>query len=74
MRYLRFIFLAPIVFNFSLVISKKNTKNMQITKSQKHFFTINLDPQNQVIVLFLFFRKSKLQSILITFQVIFLQY
>ena len=47
---------------------------MQITKSQKHFFTINLDPQNQVIVLFLFFRKSKLQSILITFQVIFLQY
>jgi len=44
---------------------------MQITKSQKTFFTINLDSQNQVIVLFLFFRKSKLQSILIIFQVTF---
>ena len=33
---------------------------MQITKSQKHFFTINLDSQNQVIVLFLFFHKSNI--------------
>jgi len=45
---------------------------MQIRKITKTFFTINLDSQNQVIVLFLFFRKSKLQPTLIIFQVIFL--
>jgi len=34
---------------------QKHANNHKITKA---FFTINLDSQNQVIVLFLFFRKS----------------
>ena len=53
MRYLRFIFLLrQFHFLVQLNLKKRTTKSMQITRSQKHFFTINLDSQNQVIALF----------------------
>jgi len=47
-------FLAPLVFNFSLVISQKtNNKKHENNKITKTFFTKNLDPKSSDLFIFI---------------------